>query len=41
MAYLVDDPTKRAGSVRTGEDVLVHEQTPMKALDSGRKQVWV
>jgi len=29
---LVDDEAKRSGSVSTGEDVLVHEQTPDKVL---------
>ena len=29
---LVDDPAKRAARVRTGEDVLVHEEAPDKVF---------
>lgn len=29
---LVDDPAKRSGGVGTGEDVLVHEETPVQVL---------
>lgn len=28
MTCLVDDPTERAGSIRTREDVLIHEEAP-------------
>lgn len=28
----IDEPTERGGSVRAGEDVLVHEKTPDEIL---------